>query len=409
MHRRYLSGAALAALAIGASAGAAAQAPRSTAEQPIRLEVGGYFMFYLVGAEQDRKTGKPGNATRSHGFARESEIYFLGSTQLDNGLVVGVRVELEGETAADQIDETFAFMEHWRYGRIEGGQTKSVANKMWLGAPNVLPGLGINDPNLATVGGGTNSVVPSTFVGFGVSGDEEKVNLFTPRLLGFQFGLSYTPDGCEITSFAAAGAGTAFPCQNNGGLQPQQDLAQQSEIVEMAVNFYNVVGDWAYGLYAAGGMAHLERNATLGRFQNQYQWGIGGQLAYLGWTVGAGYRWNNTGFRFGPDFRFDGLLAAPTTQEDFNIGIAYQTGPWNLGAQYHRAWAKLTDINNDRLGRDKLEGVSLGATYLLGPGMTLAGGLEYRSFRGVDRSPLTPRNDAENDAVTFLLGTKIDF
>lgn len=388
------------------AAGAVAQP--APPEQPIRIEVGGYFMGYVLAGTQRDGGSRLGQRIRHYGIARESEIFFLGSTQLNNGLIAGVRVELEGETSGDQIDETYIFFEHIRFGRLELGQTKSAPNKMWYGAPDPVPGFGFNSPIFLTVLPGRNRADASTFVNMGATGDEEKLSLYTPQLWGFQFGFSLTPDSCEIT-----GAGV---CAGNAGLRTKRDIGQQQNAMEFAIAYSGMLGEVAYGAYAGAGFADVEQNNAQpgGVFRDRRQFGFGAQANWEGFTFGASYRWDNLGNRQGPDqFFFEPTGLAPTNQQDFNAGVVYQMGPWVFGLQYHRTWVELTTnaaTGSRKLGqKDRMDGFIVGGTYLLGPGIQLAGGMEYRNFRGADRGTAGSKNDASNEGVVFMLGTRIDF
>src|SRR5262245_20965070 len=87
----------------------------ASAEEPIRLTVGGYFKSaYQVVFDDDadsEDSSEPGDEHNTDGFFSDAEIFFTGSTVLDNGLEVGARVELEGESedteGGDQIDEAW--------------------------------------------------------------------------------------------------------------------------------------------------------------------------------------------------------------------------------------------------------------------------------------------------------------
>ena len=80
------------------------------AEEPIRISIGGYYKAaYMVidddnGVLDDDDDDNPqlGHNTNRDGLFSDAEIHFLGSTVLDNGLEVGVQIELEGE---DQFDD----------------------------------------------------------------------------------------------------------------------------------------------------------------------------------------------------------------------------------------------------------------------------------------------------------------
>src|SRR5262247_3711016 len=89
--------------------GAGMIANTAMAADGIKLSVGGFFKTaYMVNFDDDSE-GEAGNERNTDGFFSDAEIYFRGSTVLDNGLEVGARVELEGETDSDQIDEAWIF------------------------------------------------------------------------------------------------------------------------------------------------------------------------------------------------------------------------------------------------------------------------------------------------------------
>ena len=107
---------ATAALVAGAAGDANAQEYTSKAAERIKVGLGGYFQQWGVGASQNIKDG-PGDIipiAGSHGNTiknnvvdqkHNSEICFIGQTTLDNGLTVGLNVQLEANSEADQIDE----------------------------------------------------------------------------------------------------------------------------------------------------------------------------------------------------------------------------------------------------------------------------------------------------------------
>src|SRR3546814_20760154 len=72
--------------------------------------------------------------------APDAEIWFNIRSVLDNGTVIGGRIELEGSTESDQIDESYLFVEKHDLGRIEVGSTDIVPNQMLYGTPNAIPG-----------------------------------------------------------------------------------------------------------------------------------------------------------------------------------------------------------------------------------------------------------------------------
>ena len=88
------------------AAGVMATAPASAAEK-LSAKVGGYMEQWVGYTSVDDDNAAAGD-TSGFDVKSDSEIHFNGVTTLDNGIKVGIHVELEGHTesggAADQID-----------------------------------------------------------------------------------------------------------------------------------------------------------------------------------------------------------------------------------------------------------------------------------------------------------------
>ena len=87
-------------------------AAAQTKVMPIQVSVGGYMGEFVSYTSQDDRGGAAFNQKLTQ-FDQwsDKEIHFNGRTTLDNGLTVGFRIELEGNTdATDQIDESYMFI-----------------------------------------------------------------------------------------------------------------------------------------------------------------------------------------------------------------------------------------------------------------------------------------------------------
>ncbi len=187
------------ALASGSAVGAA----------KIKMGVGGYMQAFFVGLDQDDSAGEPGRFLRDHLVAREGEIIFNGTTTFDNGLKVGAQVQLEAETCGDQIDEGFIFFSG-SWGRINIGSENSAAYLMHYSAPAPSRRAhGLQSSNFLHAGPGAGHAVGNYVhtAPASLSSDSEKITYFTPRLSGFQFGVSYSPERCEENNPGAGGCG----------------------------------------------------------------------------------------------------------------------------------------------------------------------------------------------------------
>ena len=134
--------------------------------------------------------------------------------ELDNGLRIGGRIELEGETGGDQIDQHYLVLAggfgEFRLGSINSGRYSYGWN---TDAPTV--GIGINSGWMSALvtplnvsGFRFRSVGLSTVIDF--SNDENKITYFTPRFNGFQLTASWTPRGHEVTSSSVGQGGSSF-------------------------------------------------------------------------------------------------------------------------------------------------------------------------------------------------------
>src|SRR5512134_2303649 len=134
----------------------------ATAAERIKIEVHGFHQQYIVGLDQDFNDTDVGRIQR--GFKSNSidqktnsEICFTGSTVLDNGITVGVQLELETQpvgqpagTSGLHIDETFMFLESERLGQFKLGSEDSVTDLLHVSAPN--GGISVDDGDVFNVG-----------------------------------------------------------------------------------------------------------------------------------------------------------------------------------------------------------------------------------------------------------------
>ena len=359
------------------AAGLALAAQPSLAAEKIKLGVGGYFNAFLVAGSQDDGTGQPGANRRNHKIAREAEVVFSGNTTLDNGITVGVNVQLEAETCADQIDESYMYVEG-TFGRVEIGSEDPSTDAMFYGAPEIIAGVGLDTPSDLFSSPGNNAVATPVTIA-NISGDSEKVSYFSPRIAGFQLGLSYTPENCQERGGTCAGTYAGFQAENNAG--------QQSEIVEIAANYSGSFGGVDVNVY--GGYAGGDLEVAAAGAEDQDQWAIGAQFGFAGFTLGGSYKEDD-----------QATSGGNTDRIDYAVGISYATGPWTLGGAYVHSEVEA----GANLGEDEVDGVQVGAQYALGPGITLTGGITYWDWDDNLNAP-----GAQNEATEFIVGTTISF
>ena len=344
----------------------------------IKLGVGGYFNAFLVYVDQDDGVGEPGANLRKHKISREGEIHFEGKTTLDNGLKFGVSVQLEAETCTDQIDESYMWIEG-SFGRVVVGAKDPAPDAMFYGSPAAIPGIGLASPDAVFTTLGNGAATPAVITN--ISGDSEKVTYFTPRMSGFQLGLSYTPENCEETTAGTNCTGTY------GGMQGDSTAGQLSEIVEFGANYLRQIGSVDVALYAGYAAADLE--APLAGADDQEQWGVGVQLAFGDFTLGADYREDD-----------QGTSGSNTDRTDYSIGVNYAMGQWTLGAAFAHGEAGA----GAGLGDDETDGYQVGAAFDLGPGIVLTGGITFWNVEDNLNAV-----GVENNGTELVIGTLLSF
>jgi hypothetical protein len=305
MKRTLLATTALAAV------GAVAVAQPAVAAEKIQIAVGGYMEQWFGYVDQDTSAttvpggGAPG-VRSGGGFDQksDSEIHFTGKMVADNGITFGVNVELEAATSGDQIDENFAFIEG-SFGRVLIGSENSASYLMHYGLPSA--GLGTTSGDMSQWFGSTTGVANYGWwnnVSRGPDNDSQKITYFTPRIEGFQAGVSYTPEFRQDDSALVPGTGGVY---ENG--------------ISVGLNFMRKFGD--FDVRVSGGYYHA--NAPLAGAPDFQLMHAGATLGFAGFTVsgivGDGEGTSSAAPTAG-GARIDGRI--------YGLGAGYKNGPASI-------------------------------------------------------------------------------
>jgi hypothetical protein len=337
-------------------------APAVQAEDPIQLGVGGYM-------EQWFGYGSSDIADRDHLDQKsDSEVFFLGSTTLDNGIQFGVNVQLEGNSTGDQIDESYAFIEG-NFGRILIGSENSAGYIMGVAAPNV--GIGINSGDqgdwvpVDADGGLFRKTLGATSLENAGVNDANRLTYFTPRFGGIQGGISYTPDSGE-----------------DDNTQPSENASYHNGL-DVAVNFTQSFGGFDVAAFGRAGIA--SNDATGG--DDPTVFGTGVNLGFAGFTVGGSYGLQED--------------AGADEGQSFDLGVSYGTGPWGVSLTYFNGEADGAAGGGD----EELQTVEAAASYALGPGIKVVGSVGWNDFSDDESGA----DDASNDGFWIVSGIKLSF
>jgi predicted porin len=374
------------------------------AEEPIKLSLGGYFRAYGIYQNSDLPN------LRSTYLTQQGRIAISGSTTLDNGITAGVFVQLRAGEAANQAGESGAFggsrgivrraygFFEGSFGRLEFGSNDGAATQLGYTSPDPAPASGVNSPNFypnaPKNSAGANGSTPTTYQNW--DGSQTKITYFTPRVAGFQFGVSFTPEACQTGPSAATSGTAGAGCPGLGNAPSDNSVGQQSEVWQLGTNYTNTfagVDVAVSGTFQQGSLEATDGFAPALKDRQSYSFGA--NLGYAGFTLGGAYLHDNEGVE-------DSSVHA------WDIGLKYVTGPWSAGIQYIDFKRDNPDIN---ITEDSVKAFMIGGGYALGPGIDIGIGYQNWSWdtKGTSAATATEIAARKNDADLFLLGTVFKF
>jgi outer membrane protein OmpU len=346
------------------------------AADPLSLTVGGYLQMSLEYRNEDDNVGQPGHDRQSFQIYDDGEIQFTASTTLDNGIGVKARIEYEAKNQGQGgtiVDERYLDFSGG-FGQLRIGEDDNASNAMHYQAPVAAYMMGVNTPTFAVPLSGGNAITsyPSTYVNVG--GDAEKVIWFSPRIAGFQLGLSYAPDSQRNDQIA--GQGPSIPAfDNNAGAF--------NDVISVGLNYVETFND--IDVAVSGGYLHGEQQQNTAGNDDIEEWSAGLNVGFAGFTVGASIRLSNQG-------------ANNADLTIWDAGVTYATGPLTVGFTYLHGESEATG------GSDETDQFLVSGVYNIGPGVDLWGGVkwfEYDSGIGGDAN--------ENQGWIVAVGSSVSF
>jgi predicted porin len=332
---------------------AVAAAGTAQASEPIKLSVGGYMEQWIGVADQD--VGESKNA-----FQSDTEVHFSGETTLDNGILVGAKIELEGETSTDQIDEQYLYVTGG-FGQVRLGKDDSAADSMGITAPSVGP-VGVNDGDLTNwVDAYLIDTVPS-------SGDQNRVTYYTPVFGGFRLGASYADDS-----------------QRNGASGYNGTDGTGDNIVSAGVEFRHDFDGVSLGVSATG------ENWAEGNW-----YGLGATVGFGNFVVGSSWGHIEDDYAQGENSR-----TADDT-DSYDIGVSYAMDAATVSLSY-----AYSEYGNRAVGSTTTTGEI--STVDLGMAYTLGAGVAWKSSIFWFDDEADSANIADNDGFGAVTGLALTF
>lgn len=377
------------------------------ADGGVKLGIGGMYRGAYGSHFDTQDSGEGGvedaDLDRGDVLKQDIEVHFKGEGVLDNGLTVGARIELEGQTSGDQIDATYAYISGG-FGELRIGDDGDAYAKMCYLVPAASHIFGADSPvfNFSNAGvfgyGATNGTC------YGLSDNATKMIYFSPVFGGFQFALSYAPDGTEDTRNVDGGFGT----------RSDDNTFQSSEEYSAAIQFdrdFNGVhvivgGGAAYvgdieGVQSAlvdpGDIDHpVDYNAYA-----RVGFGLGdGTL-----TVGGAWVLREDRLRTTSDPVTSALLtAANSDNQVYGVGVTYALDAWGIGVGWTHGDYETECGDQSGECSDDHDIIELDATYALGPGVDIDGMVAWDDY-----DPGDGDDAADLESISAGIGLNIGF
>jgi len=374
----------------------------ASASEKINLQLGGFSKWWVVGqwnnGDYTKALGKDYNNVDVKG---DNEVWFDGSTKLDNGLQVGFHAELEAGGHTDQTSDTIDAS----YVYVAGGFGKAIIGTLQNGTyllHNTAPDAAGNWNEGGIMTGGFAIAQPATVASINptknynttaIATDDksEGITYVAPTFYGLTVGGSYKPSSRE---------------DNRNTVDLKKQTA--SEIYGAAAMYANTFGGvgvkadagWAtYSVETAG--SHIDAKSGV----NEYSTGL--NLSYAGFTLGGSYR------KVSADAAVNVLDG-----NAYDAGLSYASGPYAVSFAYFHSNVKGgtaaigTTINSagstEAGAKDKITAYQVSGKYTLGAGVDALASVGYVDFKD-GAAGSTYANGDSNKGFVAMTGLSLTF
>jgi len=421
------------------------------ASDKITLQLGGFSKWWVVGAwnsnsyQQAALVAGTGSVTNAAGGTTagavsgiaapvsydnanvkgDNEVWFGGSTKLDNGVKVGVDIHLEAgghsDMTTDTIDKSYIYVEGG-FGKFLVGTQKNGTYLLHVTAPDAAGNW--NEGGIMTNGYAiarptkVNGMAGGSTTAIATTGNAEAITYVAPTFYGLTVGGSYLPHG-EREDLRSQPNLNAVTLGNDGTGGYLEDGVQ--EVYGAGALYANTFG--GVGVKVSGGAITAKLAPALGAtwFEQAY----GTQLSYAGFTLGGSFRHqgannanNLTGVATaGNKLAGFGNITASVpgsfgNGNAYDIGLLYATGPYAVSVSYFRS-SVASGLTGAYDAHDITDFYQLSGKYNLGPGVDILGSAGYAVYNGAIgpsatqiAAGVTPNN---NSGWTVMSGVSLTF
>jgi hypothetical protein len=407
-----------------------ALAQTATTDTPVQFKIGGqYYAGVGAFAEQDDNPGEVAYKREPVSVQDYFLIRFIGSTTFSNGITAGVWTRLNAFSAPNAnaatvsgfqssnnttVKDAYLYVKNaatWGEFRIgdDSDVRRNMATGINAGAANGDASIGANSADIAWL---NTPVYNETTMN--LDGRGTKLVYYSPTIMGFMFGASFTPDKGGGHTYGPGNVGdNSGPTDRiTNGLTPSY-LNNES-----AYNYWSLSGQWSgtvgpvkiqstvgystasrkcgvssnttIGLGSGGAVGACAINGTSGtQNADPHVYNTGIQLDYGPWELGTDYEQtvaipgglltNGVGAGQASAFGPGGVVTASVskTNEMINkvadMNFSYTIGAIRLGTEWSRGSYEGLSGDPNVKRAVTLDQIQVGGTYTLGPGVALVG------------------------------------
>jgi outer membrane protein OmpU len=305
----------VAAGVVGMSGTAVAQKKAMGPSMRVSAYANGYFGFATNDATDLGLAA--GNDYNDFNVKFDSEVHFRGRVMTDNGLVIQAIMEFEGPDPAPipaRVWDEAYFRVDGSFGAFRLGQEDSVAQLMvtgyygiWATAAGTQYDVEVGDWIIRPAGL-TTDATPAT-----ATGDEGRVTYITPRMQGFQLGVSYAPTD------APSGSGDADDDKTIA-----IDNSNEKDLIAVAANFDQKFGATRVGVAAAWETWTSSPTAGVSPSTSDINYfSVGASVENGPFKVAAGFRTADNGAGTGEGESYQGGARYTQGANAFSVGVHY--------------------------------------------------------------------------------------
>jgi len=411
------------------------------------VKIGGNFDAHAIGSIDDSANNQITKNNNDIGFSTDAEVWLEAKSTTAKGLEYGAHIGISThansyKNTSKGSDRSFLWLEHGDLGRMEFGSNNDASEAMRLGADNVavatggISGAWVQSLS-STLFNPTRAVALDNFImspwnvgdnamDFDLQGaasetnssdswhieKSRKVNYYTPKMNGFQLGISYTPD-TENRGNGLAGVISNASMPNSF---TSSTSAANKNVISGGITWDGKVMNDVMGKFSLVGVTGNtadtsdSSDASVEKSKDIEGIDVGTVLTYKDWRAAASYGWLGE----------SGFQSAATNIEDSHYGT------FGLGYKMDKLDTSVTYMYG-RKNHNTTQLVSLGTEYSLAAGIMPYAEATYYNLKLKNQGGLALTGSGSNatadtaaastasgdaghaEGTVFVLGTKLKF